>query len=120
MLAILILFCVALTFCGFLMSIAYFLGPRSKNSSVKGAAYECGIPSLSSSSAPVPVKFFLTGILFIIFDIEIIFLYPFAIAYRDFMSSEQALPILFAVGFFLLLFVFGLWWEIKTKALDWK
>ena len=47
-------------------------------------------------------------------------MYPFALAYREFLQTDYGLAVLLAVGFFLLLFVFGLWWEIKTNALNWK
>ncbi len=118
--AIFVLFFVAFSFCAFLIGISHFLGPKDVPTKTKGSAYECGVPSVPKKDSRVPVKFFLTGILFIVFDIEIIFMYPFAIYYRDFLASEVVLPVLFSVGFFLLLFLFGLWWEIKTKALEWK
>ena len=47
-------------------------------------------------------------------------MYPFALAYRDFLEADFAFGALFAMALFLILFVFGLWWEIKTKALNWK
>ena len=119
---IVLLFLVAFGFCAFLIAISHFFGPSSRaaNTQAKSESYECGIPSQNLKSSRIPVKFFLTGILFIVFDIEIIFMYPFAIYYRDFLNSDLALPVLFSVGLFLLLFLFGLWWEIKTKALEWK
>ena len=120
MLAILILTVGAIAFCLFLIGISYFFGPKDKNSLSKASAYECGIPTKNKSSGQTSVKFFLTAILFILFDIEIIFLYPFALAYREIIEQEQALGILFAMGLFLLMFIFGLWWEIKSRALDWK
>ena len=107
-------------FCAALMGISHAFGPKPPPSQAKAEAYECGIAAPPAPSSRVPVKFFLTGILFILFDIEIIFLYPFAVAYRDFLSGGQGAAVLLAVGLFLALFVFGLWWEIKTKALDWK
>lgn len=120
MLAIVILFFISFVFCLFLIGISHFFGAKSRPSSVQSSAYECGVPASSNKSTRLPVHFFLTGILFIIFDIEIIFMYPFAIAYRTFLKSEQALGILVGMGIFLLLFLFGLWWEVKTRALDWK
>lgn len=120
MLAIVVLFFVCFSFCLLLIGVSHFFGAKGLNTEVKSSAYECGVPSVSNPSSRFPVQFFLTGILFIIFDIEIIFMYPFALAYRKFLAGNQALPILLGVGFFLLLFLFGLWWEVKTKALDWK
>ena len=120
MLPILILAFACISLCLILIAIPYFFAPKDKNSNTKSSAYECGLAPKQKQDTQIPVKFFLTGILFILFDIEIIFLYPFALAYRDFLQTEQALGILLAMGLFLLLFIFGLWWEIKSKALDWK
>ena len=120
MLPILILALASTGLCLILISISYFFAPKDKPSLVKASAYECGLAPKQKADQPISVKFFLTAILFILFDIEIIFLYPFALAYRDFLQTEQAIGILFAMGLFLLLFIFGLWWEIKSKALDWK
>ena len=106
--------------CLFLLAIPFFFGPKEKSFPEKAQDYECGIIPPKKQDSPVSVKFFLTAILFILFDIEIIFLYPFALAYRDFILTEQGLTALLAMGLFLILFIFGLWWEIKTKALDWK
>ncbi|MCY4320904.1 MAG: NADH-quinone oxidoreductase subunit A [Bdellovibrionaceae bacterium] len=120
MLPIVLLILVSFIFCLLLIAIPYFFGPKDLNSKAKASDYECGLAPKEKKSTQISVKFFLTAILFILFDIEIIFLYPFALAYRDFLEMEQALGILFAMGLFLLLFIFGLWWEIKSKALDWK
>lgn len=86
---------------------------------VKLAPYECGIPSQEKKETRVSVKFYLTAILFIIFDIEIIFMYPWAITFKDFIKTGQGLFVLGSMGFFLLVFIFGLFWEIKSKALEW-
>lgn len=120
MLPILILILASLSFCLLLIAFPYFFGPRDKVSPNKAEGYECGLVPPKKATSRVSVKFFLTAILFILFDIEIIFMYPFALAYREFLKTEHGLAILLAMGFFLLIFIFGLWWEIKTKALDWK
>ena len=120
MLPIVLLTLTSASFCLVLIAIPYFFAPKDKNTEIKASAYECGLAPKQKQDSQISVKFFLTAILFILFDIEIIFLYPFALAYRDFLQMEQALGILLAMGLFLLLFIFGLWWEIKSKALDWK
>ena len=106
--------------CALLIAISYFFGAKAPVSKSKAEDYECGLAPPKKPSSRISVQFFLTAILFILFDIEIIFLYPFALAYRDFLQSEQGVFVLLAMGLFLLLFIFGLWWEIKTKALNWK
>ena len=120
MLPIVILIASASLLCLLLTAVSYFFGPRDKNSPAKTEAYECGLKPKSTAGGQVSVKFFLTAILFILFDIEIIFLYPFAIAFRDFLQDEQALRALIGMGLFLILFIYGLWWEVKSKALSWK
>ena len=113
-------FFIASFFAAFLILVSHLAAPKDKATAAKKDTYECGIVSNRPSSSRVPVKFYLTGLLFIIFDIEIIFLYPFAIAYKDFLEKGLGLQVLIGVGFFLILFLFGLWWEIRTKALEWK
>ena len=119
MLPVVILAFLSLFLCALLIAIPYFFAPKS-SSPDKNTAYECGVPAKKASSPRVSVKFFLTAILFILFDVEIIFLYPFALAYRKIIHSPEAPLILSGMGIFLILFIYGLWWEIKSKALDWK
>ena len=95
-------------------------GPKPKQSQAKLSAYECGIPVQESGSTKMPVKFYLTAILFILFDIEIIFMYPWAISVGDFTEDGMGMFVLASMGVFLLIFIFGLFWEIKSKALEWE
>ena len=120
MLPVVCLIFVTVGLCVLLMAFSRFFAPKARPSPIKFEDYECGVIAPKRSSTQAPVKFFLTAILFILFDIEIIFLYPFALAYRDFLLSDQGLAVLLAMLLFILVFIFGLWWEIKTKALDWK
>lgn len=102
----------------FLLWLASKLGKRVQDP-VKFESYECGIPVQEKRDTKISVKFYLTAILFIIFDIEIIFMYPWAVTYRDFISSGVGLYSLLAMGVFIIVFIFGLFWEIKSKALEW-
>ena len=102
-----------------LLYLISLLGPKVK-SAVKDSTYECGIDVQTTGHTKVPVRFYLTAILFILFDIEIIFMYPWAIAYLDFVDNGAGLYILGVMGVFLFLFVFGLFWEVKSKALEWE
>jgi len=120
MLPIFILIISSSLLCLLLIGISFFFAPKVQNSSTKTGAYECGIQAHEKANRPISVKFFLTAILFILFDIEIVFLYPFALAYREILELKQAVGILTGMGIFLLLFIYGLWWEIKSKALNWK
>jgi NADH-quinone oxidoreductase subunit A len=87
---------------------------------IKSETYECGLPEQLSGHSKIPVKFYLTAILFILFDIEIIFMYPWAATFIDFVKAGHGVYILSVMGFFLLIFIYGLFWEIKSKALEWE
>lgn len=86
---------------------------------VKSEVYECGIPAEEKKDTKISVKFYLTAILFIIFDIEIIFMYPWATSFKEFISSGQGLFVLVSMMVFLAVFIYGLFWEVKSKALEW-
>ena len=86
----------------------------------KNTAYECGVEGEVHSSSRVPSGFYLTAILFVLFDIEIIFLYPWALAYRDFLATSSGFGYLAAFLIFLILFILGLFWEIRVRALHWR
>lgn len=94
-------------------------GDRTKGEGVKFEPYECGIPGQEKRDTKISVKFYLTAILFILFDIEIIFMYPWAITFRDFIASGAGAAVGISMLVFLLIFIFGLFWEIKSKALEW-
>ena len=100
--------------------VAALCGTLGSKDPVKYESYECGLPADNSGPTRIPIKFYLTAILFILFDIEIIFMYPWALSFGDFITSGLGLYILGSMGFFLFVFVFGLFWEVKSKALEWE
>ena len=109
-----------LTFGGLLLALARLLGVKNQTASPsKKQAYECGLKGQEKTS-PVPISFYLTALLFILFDIEIIFLYPWAVSFGDFLSEGEGGRVFLAMLVFLLLFVFGLVWEVLSQALKWK
>lgn len=97
---------------------SHLFGQRGPRNRFKDSAYECGLPPEGNRSARFNVKFYVTAMLFILFDIEIVFLIPWVLVYRDFLS--QNLPILTPVLFFILLLVAGLVYEMKKGALKWE
>ena len=94
--------------------IAKLIGPRSYNK-VKGEPYECGIPTHGTSWLPVSVGFYLFAILFLMFDVETVFLYPWAVVVKEFGAMA-----IVSIGFFLLVLVFGLAYAWRKGALEWK
>ena len=94
--------------------VAKLIGPRSYNK-VKGEPYECGIPTRGSSWLPVSIGYYLFAILFLIFDVETVFLYPWAVVVKEFGAMA-----LYSIGFFLVVLVFGLAYAWRDGALEWK
>jgi NADH-quinone oxidoreductase subunit A len=120
LLPIIILATVVVAFGAGILFFVSLLGPKKVVTREKMMPYECGIPGQEPRDSTISVKFYLTAILFIIFDIEIVFMYPWAITFRDFIAKGDGLYALLAMGLFVLLFVVGLFWEVKSKALDWN
>ena len=100
----------------FLISLT---GAKGIVSQAKDDPYECGVPSEKGANRKVPIKFYLTAILFILFDIEIIFMYPWALTFGDFITAGHGLYVFAAMALFVGVFVFGLFWEVRSKALEW-
>ena len=99
--------------------VSYFLGPKRNWTKAKMIPYESGLPGQERKETKIPVKFYLTAILFIVFDIEVVFMYPWALTYNEFVDAGLGNYIFGAMAIFIGLFVFGLFWEIKSKALEW-
>jgi NADH-quinone oxidoreductase subunit A len=116
---VIFLFIFIMCFGCFLLFLASRLGGIKPKDSVKLATYECGIPAQDKKDSKISVKFYLTAILFIIFDIEIIFMYPWAANFREFLATGYGALAFWSMAVFLGVFIFGLFWEIKSKALEW-
>ena len=96
---------------------SHLFGQRGTPSPIKDSPYECGMLARGSSHARFAVKFYITAMLFILFDIEIVFLLPWTLVFREFLA--QGLPILLPVFFFLAALVLGLVYELKKGAIQW-
>ena len=94
--------------------VAKLIGPRSY-AKVKGEPYESGIPTRGTSWIPVSIGFYLFAILFLMFDVETLFLYPWAVVVKDF-----GVMALLSIGFFLVVLVLGLAYAWRKGALEWK
>ena len=103
---------------GGVIGASHFFGQRSKNSKIKDSAYECGIPADGVVHTRFSVKFYLTALLFMLFDLEIVILIPWTFIYREFLANNIAIvgPIAFFIGVLIL----GLVYEIKKGALQWE
>lgn len=94
------------------------IGQRARHSKIKDSAYECGVPAEGLVHSRFSVKFFLTALLFMLFDLEIVILVPWTFIYREFLANHIAIvgPIMFFIG----VLVLGLVYEIKKGALEWE
>jgi NADH-quinone oxidoreductase subunit A len=95
------------------------LGRAGKRTTDKDMPYECGMPVGQSAAPRFSVKFYLVAMLFILFDIEIVFMYPWAVVYRDFLAQHGSIIFWSMTGFISVL-TFGYIYAIKKGALDWR
>jgi NADH-quinone oxidoreductase subunit A len=120
-LAVGMLFVLAVAATGGMIVFSMLLGKRARTSRIKDTAYECGMLPQGSGSARFSVRFYLVAMLFILFDIEVVFLYPWAVVYRDMLREAATRNLIFfaMVSFLGILFV-GYLYAVKKKAFDWK
>jgi NADH-quinone oxidoreductase subunit A len=103
---------------GAVIGASHLLGQRFKRNRIKDTAYECGIAGGGLVHTRFSVKFYLTALLFMLFDLEVVILVPWTFIYREFLHADIAIlgPILFFLG----VLVLGLYYEIKKGALEWE
>ncbi len=111
---ILILVGLAALFAGGSIVLSALLGPR-RPTPEKLAPYECGVEPVGTARNPFSVKFYLVAMLFIIFDMEIVFLYPWAVVYR-----QLGVFGLVSMGTFLLILLVGFFYIWKKGGLEWE
>lgn len=105
---------IAIGFTGIIMVASALLGPKRRTSD-KLENFESGIPSIGNARQPMAVKYFLVAILFVLFDVEVIFFYPYAVNFRE-LGTEGFLAVLMFVAFFFC----GFFYIIKKGALKWE
>ena len=105
---------IAVGFIVVMMSVTHLLGPRRKTKD-KLINFESGIPSVGNARQPMGIKYFLVAILFVLFDVEVIFFYPYAVNFKE-LGQKGFMEVLLFVGFFLCGFIYIL----KKGALDWE
>jgi NADH-quinone oxidoreductase subunit A len=91
-----------------------FLGPK-RSSASKDKNFECGVESFGNARVPFSVKYFLVAIQFVIFDVEVIFMYPWAVNFRE-MGMDAFIKMLI----FMSLIVVGFYYLKKKGALEWE
>lgn len=109
---------VAVGFAVFAMVASHLLGPRRK-SKAKLESFECGIESQGDARMPFSIKYFLTAILFVLFDVEVIFMYPWAVNFKE-MVAEKGIEGFYSMLLFLGFVVLGFVYIIRKGAVNWN
>ncbi|HMN28955.1 MAG TPA: NADH-quinone oxidoreductase subunit A [Caldilineaceae bacterium] len=117
-LPLLIAIIVAIGFGIIAVGAPHLLGPSRRNKQ-KLEPYESGMIPFHDARRRFPVKYYLVAMLFILFDIEVIFMYPWAAVMRQLRDNYSFWFAVAPIGFFLLILVVGLLYEWKKGALDW-
>ncbi len=110
---------VAVGFAAGTLAVSVLVGKRARRSRVKDTAYECGMLPVGEGNTRLSVKFYLVAMLFILFDIEVVFLYPWAVNFRQMVSEQPGLIFGSMICFMLILFI-GYLYALKKDAFDWK
>src|SRR6516165_10221899 len=109
----------AIGFAGIDLFLSVVLGRVGKRTPIKDTAYECGMLPQGEAQPRFSVKFYLVAMLFILFDIEIVFMYPWAVAYRDYIE-KFGWTIFGSMLSFVVILMVGFVYALKKGALNWK
>src|SRR5438093_4048510 len=101
-----------------MLVLSVVLGKKGKRTPAKDTAYECGMLPQGEGNTRLSVKFYLVAMLFILFDIEVVFLYPWAVIYREMLKENANLIFGSMLSFLGILFV-GYVYALKKRAFDW-
>lgn len=96
--------------------ISHLLGPKIPNK-MKNSVFECGVPPVGDARHRFSVRFYLVAILFLLFDVEVIFFYPWAVVYKKYLSINSF--ILFEMAFFVGILLVGYIYVLRKGALEW-
>ena len=118
-LPVLMLAVLAVAFSFGMLVFSVVVGKRGRRPAVKDTAYECGMIPVGDGSTRLSVKFYLVAMLFILFDIEVVFLYPWAAIYRQMLKQDGGLILGAMISFLVILFV-GYLYAVKKQAFNWK
>ena len=109
---------VAMLFAGSALLVSILVGKSGKRTPAKDTAYECGMVPKGEVQPRFSVKFYLVAMLFILFDLEIVFMYPWAVVYRE--SIKQSGLIFWSMFSFISILMVGYVYAVKKGAFDWK
>ena len=118
-LPVLILFGLSLLFAVLVVAVGHLFGPR-RPTKAKQAPYESGMIPIGPAVRRLPVKFYLIAVLFILFDIEVIFLLPWAVVFNSYVKSGRGLFIFGEMVVFVAILLVGYIYAWKKGALEWE
>jgi NADH-quinone oxidoreductase subunit A len=118
-LPVLMLVILAVGFSFGMLLFSVIVGKKGRRPAIKDTAYECGMLPIGAGNTRLSVKFYLVAMLFILFDIEVVFLYPWAVVYKDMLRTDGPSILGAMLSFMLILFV-GYVYALKKRAFDWK
>ncbi|MCS7089381.1 MAG: NADH-quinone oxidoreductase subunit A [Verrucomicrobiota bacterium] len=118
---VLVLLMLGVVAVGGMIVLSFLLGKRARRTRMKDTAYECGMMPAEWSPGRVSLRFYLVAVLFLLFDIEVVFLYPWAVVYREMLAEPATRALVFGGMLpFLALLGVGLLYEIKKRGFDWQ
>lgn len=100
------------------IGLGYLFGPRRSNKR-KSAPYESGMTPIGPGTRQMPVKFYIVAVLFILFDIEVVFLMPWAVIFKDFVADGLGSFVLIEIIIFLVILLVGYVYAWKKGAFEW-
>ena len=100
-----------------LLLAANIIGPRRANE-IKTSPYESGMDPVGTARDRYSVKFYLVAMIFIVFDVEVVFMYPWAVSFRKFLDSGAGLGVLLVISFFAVILIIGLLYDILKGGLE--
>ncbi len=101
-----------------LLKLAEWLGPRRPRS-VKSSPYESGMDPVGTARERYSVKFYLVAMIFIVFDVEVVFMYPWAVSFQGFLDAGAGLGAFAVIVVFIAILFVGLIYDVKKGGLDW-
>jgi NADH-quinone oxidoreductase subunit A len=116
---VLMLLALAVAFAVGMLTLSVWIGKRGRRSATKDSPYECGMPAVGEGTARPAIPFYLVAMLFILFDIELVFLYPRAVVYRELLPDQPHL-MFGAMLSFLGVLTIGYLYAVKKRAFHWK
>lgn len=114
---VLILMLVGIVIGGAILLLSHFIGTKVGNYK-KDVPFECGVPAIGDARQRFSVRFYLVAILFLLFDVEAVFFFPFAIVFHEYLSLGSF--ILLEMGFFVFVLLAGYFYVVRRGALEWE